>query len=318
MSRVVVTGARGYVGGVLSRLLARHGHDLRLVSRAGDAPLGVDSSEYVTADLRREEDWSSLLDGADAVMHLSSRTDLRAAEADPAGDEEMNVAPVRALVRAAARRPTPPVVAFASTVTIYGVNPALPVDESAPDHPTSVYEKHKVACEDILRDAVRDGVLRAASLRLANVYGFGILSVNSNRGIVNAMMKRAMAGEALTLYGTGAYVRDFIHVDDVAEAFRRAIATPAALDGSACVIATGEGHSLAETYAAIADQAERSCGRAVEVRSIPEPADLHPIERRNFVGNSALFRARTGWVPRFNLKAGIADYFERNLARGRE
>lgn len=314
--RVVITGARGYVGGVLARLLAAEGRALRLVSRADDAPRNVAGTavEHVAADLRREESWFGLMEGADAIVHLSSRTDLRAAEADPAGDEDMNIAPVRALARAAARRPDPPIVVFASTVTIYGVNPPLPVDESAPDLPASVYEKHKLVCENILREATRDGILRAATLRLANVYGFGIASINSNRGIVNAMMRRAIAGETLTLYGAGSYIRDFVHVDDVVAAFRAAIADPKVCDGSSYIIATGEGHSLASTYSMIASEAKNRLGQAPEVRSVPEPADLHPIERRNFIGNSALFRARADWAPRFGLRAGIADYFTRSLA----
>ncbi|MGC1448059.1 MAG: hypothetical protein WA837_21545, partial [Xanthobacteraceae bacterium] len=51
-----------------------------------------------------------------------------------------------------------------------------------------------------------------------------------------------------------------------------------------------------------------------EIRSIAEPPDLQPIERRNFIGNSRLFQQRSGWQPRFDLKAGIADYFQRTLA----
>ncbi len=57
--------------------------------------------DYVEADLRDPQAWSRLLNGADAVVHLSSRTDLRAAEADPVGDEDINIEPVRALVQAA-------------------------------------------------------------------------------------------------------------------------------------------------------------------------------------------------------------------------
>ncbi len=315
MSTIVITGARGYIGSVLAKRLAGEGHVLRLVSRSAAVAGGRGKVEHIAADLRDDRAWTSLLSNADAVVHLSSRTDLRAAEADPAGDEDINIEPMRALARAAARVPAPPLVAFASTVTVAGINPRNPVDESAPDHPCSVYDRHKLACERILREATGRGIMRACSLRLSNVYGYGAVSINANRGILNAMMKRAMAGEPLTLFGDGSYLRDFTHLDDVVDAFCRAIASPAACDGSHYVIATGQGHSLAEAFALVADEALARTGRRIELRHVPEPADLQPIERRNFVGDARLFRERTGWRPRFDLQAGIRDYFTRAAAR---
>lgn len=314
MKTIVITGARGYIGNALSTRLVREGHSLRLVSRAAGMPriptagARVDS---IVADLRDERAWSSLIEGADAIVHLSSRTDMRAAEADQVGDEDINVEPVRALVRAAQLAPKPPLVAFASTATIVGVNTRNPVNEETPDNPCSVYDRHKLACERILRDATARGIVRACSLRLANVYGYGGASINANRAVLNAMLRRAIDGGPLTLYGDGAYIRDFIHVEDVVDAFRLAIMEPIVCDGRHYVIASGDGHTLAEAYALIADAALSHMARRVEIIRVPEPVDLHPIERRNFVGISHLFQTRTGWRPRFDLKAGIRDYFMR-------
>lgn len=303
MTAVVITGARGYIGTALARRLRERGRELRLVSRTRQG----EGAQCVAADLRNVGDWLRLIDGADAVVHLSSRTDLRAAEADPAGDDALNVEPVRRLIEAARRAGTRPKVVYASAVTIVGPEHANPVDERTPDRPCSVYDRHKRACETLLREATAHGALSACSLRLANVYGPGN-SVNANRGILNVMMRRALDGEALTLYGEGAYVRDFVHVDDVVEAFA------AALDADVCngrhyVIASGEGHSLAEAYHMIAATAADTTGREVEIRHVPEPADLHPIERRNFVGNPALFSRLTGWKPQIGLAEGIRRFF---------
>ncbi len=309
MSTVVVTGARGYIGSALAPRLLADGHVLRLVSRSAGA-----EGKYEQADLRDDAAWSNMIDGAAAVVHLSSRTDLRSAEADPAGDENINVEPIRALVRAAAKAASPLKVIFASTVTIVGNQNANPVDERTPDRPCSVYDRHKLACETILREATARGVLRACSLRLSNVYGFGRSSVNSNRGILNAMMKRAAAGEPLSVYGDGAYIRDFTHLDDVVAAFSAAVASDKVADGRHFVLATGEGHSLAEAFGMVADEAQARSGRRPEIRHIPEPADLQPIERRNFIGDSRLFRAATGWHPASSLKAGIRDFFTRAAA----
>jgi nucleoside-diphosphate-sugar epimerase len=312
---VIITGARGYIGSALATRLRDAGYALRLVSRSADAanaaPGEAVQAGYVQADLRDEGAWSDLLSDSNTVVHLSSRTDLRAAEADPSADENINVEPVRALIRAAARSGRQPKVIFASTVTIVGNRHENPVDEKTPDRPCSVYDRHKLTCEALLREATGNGVLRACSLRLANVYGYGRVSTNANRGILNSMLRRALNKEALAVFGEGAYVRDFVHLQDVAEAFRAAVASDQLYDGSHYVIASGRGHTLAEAFDIIVEEAFHETGYRVEIRRAPEPPDLHPIERRNFVGDWRLFNELTGWRPRVELRAGIQDYFQR-------
>lgn len=311
---IVITGARGYIGSALAERLGSEGYALRLVSRAvgpSSMPSSQSRREYLTADLTEPQSWSQLLRDTGTVVHLSWRTDLRAAEVDPAGDEENNVRPLRALVEAARAAKTVPTIVFASAATVVGANPNLPVDDAARDNPCSVYDRHKLAAEMVLREGTACGAVRACSLRLANVYGYGGASINANRGILNMMMRRALEGEPLTLYGKGAYVRDFIHIADVIHAFVRAILTPAVYDGGHYVIASGQGHTLAEAYAAIAEVSLERLRRRVEIVRVPEPADLHAIEKRNFIGDSRAFRTRTNWRPRFDLFAGIADYFAR-------
>jgi UDP-glucose 4-epimerase len=322
LSIAVITGAQGYVGTALAKRLLRDGYALRLVSRSPhaarfEAPRDA-QVDYIAADLRDRHAWSQLLDGADAIVHLSSRTDLRAAEADPQGDDEINIAPIRALVAAATEAArtssTSPAVIFASTVTVAGAHPKLPVDETALEEPCSVYDRHKQICETILREATARGALRACTLRLSNVYGYGQASINANRGILNVMINRAIAGEPLTLYGDGGYLRDFVHLEDVVEAFRLAIETPALRDGRHYVITSGEGVTLAGAYGLIAETALEFTGRRGEICRIAEPSDLHPIEKRNFVGNSQLISKITGWRPRFDLAGGVRDYFQRAMS----
>jgi nucleoside-diphosphate-sugar epimerase len=304
-----VTGASGYIGAALLPRLRADGYITRAVSRTHNMVAGAD--ETAVADLRDANAWQAVLAGAAGLFHLSSRTDLRAAEANPAADENINVAPVRALIdalKASGRRAFP--VVFASTVTIFGDRPPLPCDETAADRPLSVYDRHKLACEALLRQEAHQGMVSACTLRLANVYGRaksvpGTASTNNNRGILNAMMARAVRGEALTLYGTGEYIRDFIHIDDVVAAFAAAFAASQARGGTAYVVASGKGHTLAEAFSLVAQEAEALTGVVPQVRHVPEPSDLHQSERRNFVGNSRLFGSRTGWKPAIDLAAGV-------------
>jgi nucleoside-diphosphate-sugar epimerase len=272
----------------------------------------------VQADLCNEENWRTLLMGADAVVHLSSRTDLHAAEADPPADSAINVEPVRSLVRAAARCGTAIPVIFASRSPV----PLMPIwsMNRRPIVHAPVYDRHKLECETILPEATRRGILRACSLWLATVYGYGdgLGSINPNRGVLNTMIQRAINGQPLTLYGDGSPVRDFTHVHDVCAAFSMALAKHAALcGGSHYIVATGRGYGLAEAFACVVQEASRVARRNVEIHHVVEPPGLHPIERSNFVGDASAFQSLTGWRAQVDLQLGIRDYFERLVSHAK-
>jgi nucleoside-diphosphate-sugar epimerase len=192
------------------------------------------------------------------------------------------------------------------------------VDETTPDNPITVYDRHKLACEELLLEAGRSGLVRSIVLRLSNVYGHGVKSANENRGILNSMMRRAATGEPITVYGKGAYIRDFVHIDDVVEAFVRVMGIAGSVEAVRFLLASGEGRSLVEAFRLIAEETQALTGRTIEIRHVPEPADLHPIERRNFVGNSSLLRARTGWSPVTSFDAGIRASLKQILAEREE
>lgn len=317
MSRIVITGASGYIGSALAQRLLAEGHTLRLVSRNHDrfeAPSAGGASEHVVSDLSDAAAWLDVLNDADSVVHLSWRTSLRAAESDPIEDERLNVRPVRTLIEAVKTSGRPVDVVFASTVTVIGDKHELPATDDTPDCPISVYDRHKLVCERLLANATHEGLMRACSLRLSNVYGRGRDSVNSERGILNIMIRRAAAGNPVTIYGNGEYVRDFVHLHDVIDAFEVAISSRDARDGRAYMIGTGEGRTIADVFSAVAAEASRLSGKAVAVEFVDEPADLHPIERRNFTGRSALFHARTGWTARTDMMEAIRSDIQHALA----
>lgn len=290
---VIVTGASGYVAAALIARLAKAEAKIVKLSRA------------VTGDYADPELWRKVLPGADAVFHLAAQTSFYKAAENPDADFQANVAPMRALLEAGRRAGLKPFVVYAGSSTQAGLPKSSPVDESHPDEPVTVYDLHKLLSEKLLEGYARQGLARGATLRLSNVYGPGPKSSASDRGILNASIAKALRGEPLTVYGKGEPVRDYLFIDDLAEALLAAGRGGAALDGRHFVMGSGRGVSLKASFELVAARVEAKTGKKVSVTSVPEPAGLSPIEGRRFVGDSSAFRAAAGWAPTVSLEDGL-------------
>lgn len=290
---VVVTGASGYVAAALTERLAKAGAKIVKLSRA------------LTGDYADPELWRRVLPGADAVFHLAAQTSFYKAAENPDADFAANVAPMRALLETGRRAGLKPFIVFAGSSTQAGMPLSSPVDESHPDAPVTVYDLHKLLAEKLLEGYARQGLARGATLRLSNVYGPGPKSSSSDRGILNASIAKALRGEALTVYGKGEPVRDYLYIDDLAEAFLAAGRGGPELDGRHFVMGSGRGVSLLDSFKLVAARVEAKTGRKVAVASVPEPAGLSPIESRRFVADASAFRAASGWAPKVSLEDGV-------------
>jgi nucleoside-diphosphate-sugar epimerase len=232
------------------------------------------------------------------------------AAADPQADLRSNVLPMLGLLETCRQQSLAPVVLFAGTATQVGLPSLLPVNESQPDQPVTIYDLHKLAAENYLKHYISQGYVRGASLRLANVYGPGPHSSSSDRGVLNAMIRRALAGEPLTVYGAGEFVRDYVFVGDVVRAFLLAGAAPDAVNGRHFVIGSGQGHTLAEAFKLVAQRAAIRTGRQTAVEYTNPVAPISLIEQRHFVADIGEFRRATGWTPEKNLVSGIDSTIE--------
>lgn len=300
---VVVSGASGYIATSLVERLAGTAAKVVRLSR-GPLPRAAGCSD-LAGDYADPALWDKALPGADVVFHLAAQTSFYAAAKDPDADFRANVLPMRALLEACRRAGARPFIVFAGSSTQAGLPRRQPVDESHPDEPVTVYDLHKLLCEKLLEGYARQGLARGATLRLSNVYGPGPRSSAADRGILNAMIARALRGERLNVYGDGAPVRDYLYIDDMAAAFLAAGRGLPALDGRHFVMGSGRGVSLLDSFRLIAARVEAKTGRQVEVACVPEPQGLSPIESRRFVADASAFRSASGWTPSVSLEEGI-------------
>ena len=308
----MVSGASGYLATNLIHLLKDVKCNIIRLSRQFGLPTvkGIAGIVDVRGNINERDIWEKVLKGMDIVYHLAAQTSVYEAEQKPLADLEINVIPMLNLLETCRRHGYQPAVLFSSTVTISGIPTRLPVNEAHPDNPITVYDLHKLMAEQYLKHYVNEGIVRGAALRLANVYGPGPESSRSDRGILNRMIRKALEGKPLTIYGKGDQLRDYVYVEDVAWAFIEAARNIEAINGQHFIIGSGQGYTIAKALKMVADRVALKKGGSVEVRNIDPPSTLLPIEFRNFFADSSQFIQKTNWKPRHSLVQGIDNLIE--------
>lgn len=304
---VVVTGANGFLGG---RLVARlTGTACTIVRVTRTRPVEVPAAMAVVADecgdVRERAIWDRVVTAADVIVHLAAQTSAAAANDDPESDLAANAQPLHHLVEACRQQGRRPVILFAGTVTQAGVPSRLPVDEDAPDYPVTVYDRHKLMAERELKDAVSRGWARGATLRLANVYGPGSPGTSHDRDVLNRMIRAAVNGDTLTVFGAGRWQRDYLFVDDAVDAFLMAGVHADRTSGRHYVVGSGVGISIRQAFELVAARVEAATGRPVRVVTDDTVRPLAPIEQRHFVADSSRLASDAGWRPRWTLSDGV-------------
>ena len=311
--KILITGGRGYLGSNLTSLLKDIDCHIVRLGKSEEPPKerkGTAEIEDIVCDIRESEVWENVLDGIDIVFHFAAQTSVYVADERSVDDLKINVLPMVQLLETCKRNNCKPIILFAGTVTETGMPIKLPVDESHPDKPVTTYDLHKLMAENYLKYFSERGIVKGAILRLANVYGPGPKSSSADRGILNVMIRKALQGEDLTLYGKGDNLRDYIYVTDVVNAFLMAAKRVEALNGQHFVIGTGEGYTLQEAFSLVTECVKRKAGIDVKIVNVDSPTSQSAIESRNFVADPKKFIDITGCKPGINLIKGIDQTIE--------
>lgn len=300
---VVVLGASGYLGTAVTGLLARRPIRLRAVARSpAEVPdQSVADVEVAVADLTERAAMTAAVRDAGVVVHLllsPESATWRTTSGDDSG-ARVNVGTLDDAVRVLAASGRRPVVLFAGSV-------AHPDDEEV-----SPYHRQKADAERLLLKATANGAVRGISLRLSTVFGDVGTAKCRHRGVVAAMVRRAIAGRPLTLWHDGSVERDLVHVDDVARAFITAIDHADRVAGRRWPVGSGVPVRVGKLFTEIAEAVSVHTGRPpVQVVRVGAPPQATDADFRVAATDSAAFRAVTGWAPRVSRSAGLARLVE--------
>lgn len=256
MSRILVTGAGGFIGShTVDQLLAaghtvdgidnfRTGHRENLAAASSSSRFSLHEIDVAAPGAL---DRVAAAVRPDAIIHLAALVSVQESILDPELNYSLNVQATH-LVAEAARRHGVRRIVFASSAAIYGDAASLPIRESAEKLPISPYGAAKLASEALLLGHGAAYGLTVRCQRYFNVFGPRQDPASPYSGVISIFARRYREGKPVTLYGDGRQTRDFISVHDAARANVVAATSPAIASGVAN-ICTGRATSLLEILA---------------------------------------------------------------------
>jgi UDP-glucose 4-epimerase len=265
--KVLITGGAGFIGSNLAARLVGAGDRVRILDDLSMGTLayldGV-PHELIVRSLAERDAIDAAVQGIDAVVHLAARAGIPDSVADPLGTFEANVTRLLDVLDAArlagARR-----FVFASSNAAAGDHEP-PADERDLPHPLSPYGASKLAGEAYCQAYAATYGLAACALRFSNAYGPRSLHKQS---VVAAWLRAALTDQPIEIHGDGQQTRDFVFVDDLADAVRAALDAPEeAVAGELFQAGTG----VETTVNELADAIQAAVGHSLEVRHLPARA----------------------------------------------
>ena len=299
---VLVIGGAGYIGSHAARALRRRGHEVVIYDNlsTGHASLAA-GFKLLQADLADVTTLQATLRRVDSVMHFAAHAYVGESVRDPRkyfrNNVEAGLALLNACVDCGVRR-----FIFSSTCAVYGVPESLPIVESTPRQPVNPYGVSKLFLEQALEAYDRAYGLKYASLRYFNAAGadesgeIGEMHDPESHLIPLAMQAALGTRPALDVFGTdyptpdGTCVRDYIHVNDLADAHISALERLAGGAQSLAVnLGTGQGHSVKEVLQTV----EQVSGLRVPIQVAPR----RPGDPPALVADPSLAGKLLDWKP---------------------
>ncbi|MCA9519580.1 MAG: UDP-glucose 4-epimerase GalE [Myxococcales bacterium] len=308
--RCLVTGAAGYIGSVACSMLLEEGHHVVALDNleTGHRARVPSGARLVEADVRDQAALEAVLgdEAIEAVLHFAALIQVGESMDQPSRYISTNVGGVAALLAAMERASVRRLV-YSSTCAVYGTPQQVPIDESAPLAPISVYGSTKRIGEELIAWYCATRGFSAIALRYFNVGGAcgSLGECHEPETHLIPLVLQAAAGERphLAIFGTdyptpdGTCIRDYLHVQDLVDAHLLALARLDEDPGRYLPLnlGTGHGYSVRE----VVEMVESVTGRSVPLVESPR----RPGDPERLVASSEAAHRHLEWTPKQTLRS---------------
>lgn len=298
MKTALVIGAGGFIGRYVCRALLQAGYSVTAADIHQPAPSALSTSQFkhIQLDITKVVDFNDLIADTDLVVYLACTLLPQTSNERPVYDVQSNLVPVVALLEAIRFSNRTRLVFASSGGTVYGEMQQSPMPETHQTTPLCSYGIVKLTTEKYIHMYRNLYGVKAVSLRISNPFGVGQNPLRP-QGAVGVFLNSIKQNNSIKIWGDGTLIRDYIWVEDVANAFVAA----ATYEGSYSVfnIATGVGSSLNELLSHLFAITDHTV--AVEYlpsRAFDVAANTLSIE---------LAKSELEWSPQISLVQGITS-----------
>jgi UDP-glucuronate decarboxylase len=291
---ILVTGGYGFIGSYVVERFVKEGHFVTIIDNltTGDRKnVQVKHKSYVL-DVEDEKCEEIFKYGKfDIVVHLAAQINVTKSIEEPVHDTRVNILGLTNSLNLAARYKVKKFV-FASSAAVYGLNKNIPLLENASCNPLSPYGMNKLLGEFYCQKWNELYALDTIVLRFANVYGprQGLIGEG---GVVSIFLNKIKENQPLTVYGNGEQTRDFIYVEDVADAIYRAA------------------QSNFQGVMNLSTNTETSVNTLIQILGEMKPiegvsyrdARVGDIERSKL--DNTKIKKQLDWIPLYNFEEGV-------------
>lgn len=296
--RCLVLGGGGFLGTNLCNTLVGCGAEVQAFGRTRAYPAALDDRVvWTTGELTDLTAVARAVEGQDFIFQLISGSIPESSNRDPAADLAASGLSTIRVLDLCRRENLKKFVFPSSGGTVYGVSSSVPISEEAPTNPISAYGISRLTIEKYLSLYHHLYGLDYQVLRIANPYG-RYQSGQRRQGVVAALISRALSGKPMEIWGSGAVVRDFIHVSDVVAAMLKTLE----YSGPHRVLNVGSGIGI--SIREVADDIESALNHGPlprahrDSRAADVPVNILDITR---------ITTETNWRPQMTWAEGLAD-----------
>jgi UDP-glucose 4-epimerase len=245
------------------------------------------------------------LAGATLVYNLAGSSGAVASNQQPLDSLDANCRLQLEFLAACAARGSMPHVVFSSSRLVYAPRGSVPVGETDPLGPLSMYAAHKLCVEHYHQIYAHRNALTYTVARISNPFGVDEQVDTKTHGVINTLISRARQRLPLTLFGRGRQLRDYVYIRDLVDAL---VLCGERAEARNQIFNIGCGRSMSMLDAALLIR-ERVGGGDIEFR--PWPVEYESVESGDYVADISKACALLGYAPQWDLASGLDEMLGR-------